>query len=114
MSAINYHKKKFKIVSNSENGELSPNLIFTYEQRDNILSCCYFGGSVILGTILGVVHEDGVLEFSYQQINSENELKTGKCRSIPEVLEDGRIRLYEKWQWTNGDLSSGESILEEI
>ena len=114
MSTINYDQKKFRIVSNSENGELSTELIFTYEQHDNILSCSYSGGSVVLGMLLGVVHDDGILEFNYQQINSENEIKTGKCTSIPEILEDGRIRLHEKWQWTNGDLSVGESILEEI
>jgi hypothetical protein len=39
---------------------------------------------------------------------------TGICRSTPEILPDGRIRLHEKWQWTSGDRSSGESIVEEI
>jgi hypothetical protein len=39
---------------------------------------------------------------------------TGRCHSIPEQLSDGRIRLHEQWQWTSGDLSSGESIVEEI
>jgi len=39
---------------------------------------------------------------------------TGVCRSTPELLPDGRIRLHEKWQWTCGDRASGESIIEEI
>ena len=39
---------------------------------------------------------------------------TGKCISKPEVLASGKIRLYETWEWTSGDKSSGESILEEI
>ena len=34
--------------------------------------------------------------------------------NIGELLPDGRIRLHEKWQWTSGDLSSGESVIEEI
>jgi hypothetical protein len=39
---------------------------------------------------------------------------TGKCFSKPEIIDDGRIRLHEKWQWTSGDFSQGESIVEEI
>lgn len=39
---------------------------------------------------------------------------TGKCVSKPEVLENGKIRLYEKWQLTCKDFSAGESVVEEI
>jgi hypothetical protein len=39
---------------------------------------------------------------------------TGKCVSTPEITPDCKIRLYEKWKWTCGDFSSGESIIEEI
>ena len=47
-------------------------------------------------------------------ININNETKTGKCNSIPKILEDGRIELLEKWEWTNGDKSKGESKIIEI
>jgi hypothetical protein len=30
------------------------------------------------------------------------------------MLENGKIRLYETWQWTSGDLTKGTSIIEEI
>ncbi len=49
----------------------------------------------------------------YQHLNQKGELMTGKCFSTPETLSDGRIRLREKWQWTSGDFSEGESIVEE-
>ena len=39
---------------------------------------------------------------------------TGICKSTPEILEDGRIRLHEKWQWTCGGGGAGESIVEEV
>ena len=38
----------------------------------------------------------------------------GECRSQLEVLPDGRYRLHEKWRWTSGDSSSGESVVEEL
>lgn len=34
--------------------------------------------------------------------------------STPEILSNGKIRLLEQWQWTNGDNSTGKSIIEEI
>jgi hypothetical protein len=50
----------------------------------------------------------------YQHVNKQNELMTGRCHSVPERLPDGRLRMHESWQWTSGDNSSGESVIEEV
>jgi len=50
----------------------------------------------------------------YEHVNKDGELMTGRCHSVPEKLADGRLRMHEKWQWTSGDQSSGESTLEEV
>lgn len=47
-------------------------------------------------------------------MNSDGDLRTGICRSTPVLLEDGRMRLLEKWRWTSGDRSEGESVVEEV
>jgi hypothetical protein len=39
---------------------------------------------------------------------------TGKCYSTPEIMDNGKIRLHEIWEWTSGDCSKGNSIIEEI
>jgi hypothetical protein len=39
---------------------------------------------------------------------------TGICTSTPEEIENGKIRLHESWQWTSGNQSKGNSMLEEI
>jgi hypothetical protein len=49
----------------------------------------------------------------YHQVNDKDELMTGICISTPEMLENGKIRLYEKWEWTSGDKSKGQSIIDE-
>ena len=41
-------------------------------------------------------------------------LMSGICTSKPEIMKNGKVRLREHWQWTSGDKSIGESILEEI
>ena len=55
----------------------------------------------------------GNIEMRYHQVNENDELMTGICKSAPEILENGKIRLHEKWEWTSGDKSKGTSIIEE-
>lgn len=111
---MNYHNKKFRPISNTENGEVSNEMIFHYQQQGRILSCSYSGKHIQMGHLIGIVNEEGIINMSYHQINKSGELMTGKCISTPQILPNGKIRLHEQWQWTNGDLSQGESILEEI
>ena len=111
---INYHGKIFRPVLNSENGETSKETVFHYQQQGNILTSEYSGGKILQGHLIGLVDEDGKIEMRYHQVNCSNELMTGICRSVPEILPNGKIRLHETWQWTSGDFSEGNSILEEI
>ncbi|HRH42262.1 MAG TPA: hypothetical protein PKY82_11605 [Pyrinomonadaceae bacterium] len=112
--SINYHDKKFHPVSNSENGETSAETIFHYKQDGNILTSEYSGGKIKKGLLIGLVDENGKIEMRYSQVNDKNELMTGICISTPEILPNGKIRLHENWQWTSGDHSKGNSIIEEI
>lgn len=111
---FNYDNKRFRPVSNSENGEVSEAVIFLYRQNGNILSCAYAGGRIRAGHLIGLVDETGNIDMRYHQVNEAGQLMTGICRSRPELLPDGRIRLYEQWHWTSGDGSEGTSVLEEI
>lgn len=111
---INYNNRRLKPVKNSENGETTEETIFEYKQDGEILTSKYSGGQIQKGHLIGLVDEKGNIEMRYHQINIKGELMTGKCISKPEVLASGKIRLYETWEWTSGDKSSGESILEEI
>jgi hypothetical protein len=111
---MNYNDKKFKPVSNSENGEVSSDMIFHYEQTGKILTCNYQGIKILKGHLIGLVDDVGNINMRYHQINPNGELMTGTCNSRPELLKNGKIRLHEEWQWTSGDKSKGKSILEEI
>lgn len=111
---MNYHNKKFRPVSNTENGETSEETLFQYHQEGNVLTCSYSGGQIISGQLIGLVDESGNIDMRYHQVNRKGELMTGVCHSTPEILPDGRIRLHESWQWTSGDCSKGNSVLEEV
>ena len=111
---INYNNKTFRPIQNTANGETSSETLFIYKQEGNIISSEYRGGKIIYGHLIGLVNKDGSIEICYHQINIKKEIMTGKCFSKPEILPNGKIRLHETWQWTSGDFSIGNSMIEEI
>jgi len=98
----------------SENSETSSDTIFVYKQKGNILTSTYNGENIIEGHLIGLVAEDGTINMRYHQINKNGELMTGICMSKPEIDSNGKIKLYESWEWTSGDKSMGTSVLKEI
>lgn len=110
----NYNKKIFKSTSNTSNGEVGSETLFHYHQDGNVVWAEYSGGAILKGFLIAKVLDNDALDMRYEHINQVGDLMTGICFSKPEILSDGRVRLYEKWQWTSGDFSSGESIIEEF
>lgn len=111
---MNYNNKIFRPISNTENGETSNETLFHYKQVGTILSAEYSGGKIKQGHLIGLVDQLGNIEMRYHQINENDVLMTGICISKPEILENGKIRLHENWEWTSGDKSKGTSIIEEL
>jgi hypothetical protein len=111
---INYHGKKFTAVSNSPNGQVNSETLFHYYQHDNVLSGEYSGGEIKTGSLLGQVNEDNSLFFVYHHIDIHGNLKSGFCHSMPSIMDNQKVRLHEKWEWTFGGEGSGESVVEEL
>lgn len=114
MNKINYDGRIFRSVSNSETGEVSAETTFYYHQKDEIVQAEYSGGEIVFGNLIAKVLADNSLEMRYQHLNKSGELMTGKCFSVPEIMTDGKIRLHERWEWTSGNFSKGESVIEEV
>lgn len=113
-SKINYDGRKFIPKMNSENGEVSDQTVFSYHQKGSLLWAEYCGGDILKGSLIGTVLCDGELDFVYHHMNRDMQVKTGKCHSVPTVMENGKLELSEQWEWTNGDCSKGESLLVEV
>lgn len=111
---INYEGRKFRSIRSEGSGEVDGATIFRYRQSGNMVWAEYEGGSIVRGQIIAIADERGALEIRYQHLNDSGQIMAGKCRSTPEMLNDGRLRLHETWEWTTGDGSSGSTILEEI
>jgi len=111
---INYHNKIFATVDSTDTGEVSSETRFHYRHEGSIVWATYEGGSIWWGTLMAFVDNEGNLDMRYQHLNRAGEFKSGRCQSTPEILEDGRIRLHEEWQWTCDDHSTGTSVIEEV
>ena len=115
MSAhISYDGRRFRSVANSASGEVGAGTVFEYRQTGDIVWATYQGGSIRYGHLIATADAAGVLDMRYHHVNVDGALMTGVCRSTPERLADGRLRLHEQWRWTSGDGSTGESVIEEI
>ena len=111
---IDYEGRVFASVENAANGDVGEGTCFHYHQSGATVWADYAGGAVERGHLIGRVAADGGLAFSYHHVSVDGRHMTGRCRSTLTVLEDGRYRLDEDWQWTSGDQSRGRSVIEEI
>lgn len=110
---FNYDGKVFVPITNAENGEVDEQSIFTYHQKGTLFWAEYQGGHIQYGTMVGTVDEEGHIDFHYQHVNLQNEVRIGRCQSTPTIDSNGKIVLSEEWEWLNGDLSKGTSTLIE-
>ena len=113
-SILNLDGKIFKALSNSENGEVGDDTLFYYSQTDDVIFADYHGGEIVKGNLIGKQLSNGEFHFFYHHINLSRELKIGKCLSKAKIIDDGRIKLFEEWQWLCDDMSSGTSELIEV
>ena len=107
---INYDDRRFSPVPAAP----GRTVVADYHQRQDLIWAEFSGGEVRRGSLAGTSAEDGVLQFAYCMVLTSGESITGICRSIPQVLADGRIRLTEHWERFGDGADSGISILEEL
>ncbi|KXK63802.1 hypothetical protein AWW66_01065 [Micromonospora rosaria] len=85
-----------------------------YHQRGDLVWADFAGGAVRTGRLVGTCAADGTLTVTYCQVLTDGQVLAGACRSVPEVLPDGRIRLREEWRRFDAAGSRGVSYLEEL
>lgn len=111
--AFQYDNKRFRsrAVETASGGE-GP--IGHYHQAGDLVWAEFSGGKVRRGSLVGTCASDGVLTLAYCQVLTTGEVISGECRSIPERLADGRIRLREEWRRHGPATDTGVSYIEEL
>ncbi|MEO6504365.1 MAG: hypothetical protein ABIQ09_20955 [Jatrophihabitantaceae bacterium] len=107
---IDYDGRLFSPVTDQP----GPAPVARYHQEHDLIWGEFSGGEVRRGSIAGTSTADGELRFAYCMVTNSGEAVTGLCRSTPEVLADGRIRLTEYWERFGSGASNGISTLEEL
>ena len=108
MSEFNFHNKTFYLVENSESGKVNADTVFNYQQKGNIVTADYSGGTIKYGKIIATLDND-ILHMLYQCVTSENELKAGKAIAKISLTKENKILLKLDWEWLNGNQEKGIS-----
>jgi hypothetical protein len=107
---ISYNGRRFRAAD----GNADEPTIATYFQDGDLLWGESSGGDVRRGSLTGLCAADGTVDFAYTMVLRDGEVVAGRCFSTPEILDDGRIRLREKWERYGANGASGVSYLEEL
>ena len=110
---MNYDGRIFRSAGKTS-GDVNAHTTFHYHQAGDVVGATYHGGGVAFGTLIASALPYGQLDMRYQQVSATGAIKTGRCHSTPELLADGRLRLHEIRQWTEGGEGTGESQIEEV
>lgn len=113
-SALSYHNRFFRTVVNDPEGDLDGFTLFHYRQEGQRVWAEYSGGPIVQGLQLARMETDGTLLMAYHHMTKKGEIKAGQCTSRPEVLPDGRLRLYESWILNTETQEKGTSVIEEV
>ena len=111
---VTFHHRQFVSAFNTPNGDCNSGTRFHYRQDGMRVWATYEGGRVQFGSLVAIGDGQGRLNMRYHHADLGGRFRAGKCTATPEILADGRVRLHEQWQLTNGDLSEGHSIVEEV
>lgn len=110
---LSYEGRRFRTTAadTMDGNEAGPG--GTYHQDGSVVWAEFGGGKVVRGSIVGTCDPDGVLNMTYCQLLGDGRLMAGRVRSIPTVLDDGRVRLEEHWERLGDNTESGVSVMEE-
>ena len=108
-----FNNKTFRLLKNSELGEVDSETEFRYSQTGDVVSADYSGGTVKKGKILAI-HKGDHLDMVYHCVTTEDMLKAGKAIAQISVQPNGKLMLSLNWEWVNGDQGKGTSTYLEV
>jgi hypothetical protein len=114
VNGIGIDGKILKALSNSDNGEVGAETLFSYHEDGKAVWAEYSGGRILRGSMVGVRLSASALDLRYQHVSADGKIKTGICRSTLSLNPQGKLTVAESWKWTCDDHSQGESVLIEV
>ena len=81
IQTVNYNRKTFVSVENTDNGEITRETVFNYRQQDRMVWADYSGGGILLGHLVGTVDDSGKLDMRYHHLNENGRTRLAENRS---------------------------------
>ncbi len=105
---------KMNVVKTAENGVVNHETIFTFVQKDNVITAEYAGGKIRKGFLVGAFRHSNQLEFSYCQMQLDGKLDNGVSTCEVAKNPDGRITLTEHFEWKSRPGEFGTNVFQEL
>jgi hypothetical protein len=109
---ISYSERRFRPVGDEPAPDGTPTSLGAYHQDGDLVWAEFSGTAVRAGRLVGTCGPDGVIDAVYCMVTADGRAIAGGCVSTPVMLDDGRIRLIERWRRLDGE--SGVSEIEEV
>lgn len=105
---------KMNVVKTADNGVVNQDTIFTFSQKDYVVSAEYQGGRILKGYLIGKLSPQNQLEFSYCQMQTDSKLDNGLSTCQLSKNENGKIILIEHFEWKSRPGEFGTNIFQEL
>lgn len=102
---LNLNKKVFSCISTSNNGDITSETLFFYEQFGNTIRAVYRGGNIRYGELIGMVNKEGVQEIAFNHIDANSQIHGCTGTFTPKIILS-RLNLHifpllisHLWKW---------------
>jgi hypothetical protein len=93
----NLNGKIFRGKENYDTGDFDETVMFTFSQKNAVVSATFEGRQIERGVLLGAMTDDGVILGHWLYLNKQHQPYLGVFESTIELSPSGRIVLKEHW-----------------
>jgi hypothetical protein len=101
----------FEVVETSPASAISRATRFAFRERDGLVDAGYAGGEIVSGRLIGRRQGDSLLG-AYAQLHADGQLRTGTGTTQVERRDGDRLRLVERYRWSDG--AEGSNVLQSL
>jgi len=101
------------VIKTAPTGAVNNQTIFTFSQRENIVSASYEGGKIRQGFLVGYLTKDNLF-FSYCQLQVDGKIDNGQSICSLSWDENKKLILTENFAWSSRENEGGVNIFREI
>lgn len=105
---------RMNVIKTAENGVVNHETIFSFSQKDGVVSAEYQGGKIRKGFLVGKLPTQNQLEFSYCQMQIDGKLDNGVSTCQLSKNENGKITLTEHFEWKSRPGEFGTNVFQEL